>query len=196
MFHNDLVGHMIARVTGRSVDQHMLDPIPAAANLPPAAVRLRHVRHELLLAVDQMRTTLINGDDLQPDTDTDTALRGTFDHVADLVRRYHDTRRQLDILIDDDEREEHAARTAARPVQRRYVKPGDTIIVVLPHTTHCRALRLAGRATRLRVDSSDVELDLIIGPGQLRLSHDDAGIHHDPDTACLYVVEPADPDTT
>ena len=84
-------------------------------------------------------------------------------------------------------------------MQRRYIKPGDTIIVVLPHNTHCRTRRVAGQAARLRVDVTDVELGLAIGrapgPGQLRLSHHDAGIYHDPDTSRLYVVEPAEPNT-
>lgn len=191
--HHDPVTRMVAELTGRSPDQHAVDPIPAAAHLPHAASLLRHARRELLLAVDAMRTMLINDDDLSKDGER--ALDGPLADIVGLARQYQAARRDLDALIDDNEREDYATHTSARRVERRYVEPGDTLIVVLPHTENCRNQWLAGRPTRLTVGEADAELDLTIGPGQLRLSHPDAGIYHDPTTSRLYVLQPAETPT-
>ncbi|MEV6817097.1 hypothetical protein AB0M52_34130, partial [Micromonospora sp. NPDC051296] len=64
MLHLDTISRWIALATGRTLDQHATDPIPAAAHLPEAADTLRHLRTELLLAVDRLRTLLINADDI------------------------------------------------------------------------------------------------------------------------------------
>ena len=63
MLHLDAIGRWVALATGRTLDQHAADPIPAA-HLPEAAATLRHTRTELLHAVDRLRTLLINEDDL------------------------------------------------------------------------------------------------------------------------------------
>jgi hypothetical protein len=70
--------------------------------------------------------------------------------------------RSLGVLVEetDEEREDYATQTPARRVERRYVKPGDTLIVVLPHPENCRNQWLAGRPTRLTVGEADAELDL------------------------------------
>ena len=53
-------------------------------------------------------------------------------------------------------------------------------MVVLPHTDSCRKRQLAGRRTRMRIGRVDTELDPMVGPGQERPSHADAGAYHDP----------------
>jgi hypothetical protein len=71
VLHLDTIGRWVASATGRTLDQHATDPIPAAAHLPEAAHTLRGARAELLLAVDRLRTLLINEEDL-------TSSVGTF----------------------------------------------------------------------------------------------------------------------
>ena len=47
----------------------------------------------------------------------------------------------------------------AGPARRRYVNPGDTILLVLPDTERCRRANLAGRRTRVHVTAVDAEFD-------------------------------------
>ncbi|WP_144118355.1 hypothetical protein [Catellatospora sichuanensis] len=189
MLNIDAVGRWITRRTGRTLDQHAADPIPAAANLPQAAHGLRTARTDLLLKVDQLRTALINEDDLSGSI---ADVTGPLDAIATLGSEYRYARNWADVLIGDADRTEYAEAHRAQPLRRRYVNPGDTVLVVLPHTDACRQRHLAGRHTHVLVSSHDAELDLIIGPGQLRLSHADAGIYRDPaHGGALYVLEPA-----
>lgn len=188
MLHLDSVGRWITRRTGRTLDQHATDPIPAAAHLPHAASSLRHARNELLLTVDRLRTALINEDDL---TGCVAAVTGPLDAIEQLGREYRYARNWADALIGDQARTEYADANSGPTLRRRYVNPGDTVLVVLPHTDSCRKQQIAGRTTRVRVGQSDAELDLTVGSGQLRLAHADAGIYHDPAHGTLYVLEPA-----
>jgi len=183
----DAVGRWITRLTGRTLDQHAADPIPAAADLPQAAVKLRHARKHLLLTIDRLRTALINEDDLSA---TIAALTGPLAAIEKLGREYRYARNWAEALIGDADRTAYAKANIGKVVRRRYVNPGDTILVVLPHTDSCRRRQLAGRRTRVRVGRADAELDLTVGPGQLRLNHADAGIYHDPAHG-FYVLEPA-----
>lgn len=193
MLNIDAVGRWIPRRTGRTLDQHAADPIPAAADLPKAADGLRHARTELLLTVDRLRTALINEDDL---AGTVAAVTGPLDAIAQLGREYWYARNWTDTLIGDQDRTAYAQTHRPQPVRRRYVNPGDTVLVVLPHTDNCRKQQLAGRPARLRVGTVDAELDSAVGSGQLRLDHADAGIYHDPAHGTLYVLEPAADEAT
>lgn len=183
----DAVGRWITRRTGRTLDQHAADPIPAAAELPQAADRLRHLRTELLLTVDRLRTALIDEDDL---TASIAAVTGPLAAATALGSRYEQGRADIDQLIADPARTAYADHHDGEAVRRRYVNPGDTILVVLPPTEACRKRHLAGRHASVRIGQADTELDLTVGPGQLRLAHADAGIYHDPAHG-LYVLEPA-----
>ncbi|MBM0224523.1 MULTISPECIES: hypothetical protein [Micromonospora] len=183
----DSVGRWITRRTGRSLDQHATDSIPAAAHLPQAASRLRRARTELLLTVDRLRTALINEDDL---TGATAAVTGPLAAVEKLGREYRYARNWADMLIGDQARTEYADANNGQALRRRYVNPGDRVLVVLPHTDSCRLRQLAGPATRVRVGRTDAELDLMVGSGQLRLAHADAGIYRDPAHG-LYVLAPA-----
>lgn len=183
----DDVGRWVTRLTGRTLDQHAADPIPAAADLPKAASNLRHARAELLLTVDRLRTALINGDDL---SDTVAAVTGPLAAIEQLGREYRYARNWAETLVGDKDRTAYADANSGKTVRRRYVNPGDTVLVVLPPTDSCLRRQLAGRRTRVRVGRADAELDLTVGPGQLRLAHADAGIYHDPALG-FYVVEPA-----
>ncbi|RQX00938.1 hypothetical protein [Micromonospora inaquosa] len=187
MLNIDSVGRRIARLTGRTLDQHATDPVPAAADLPKAADTMRRHRLELLLTVDRLRTALINEDDLSTSI---TALTGPLDAIAKLGREYRYARNWAETLLSDDERTAYADANPGAVLRRRFVNPGDTTLVVLPHTDACRKQHLAGRRTRVRIGRADAELDLTVGPGQLRLSHADAGIYHDPAHG-FYVLEPA-----
>jgi hypothetical protein len=183
----DDVGRWINRLTGRTLDQHAADPIPAAADLPQAASKLRHARAELLLTVDRLRTTLINGDDL---TGSIAAVTGPLAAIEKLGQKYRYARNWAVTLIGDTDRVAYADANSGKTVRRRYVNPGDTILVVLPPTDACRTRQIAGRRTSVRVGRADAELDLMVGPGQLRLAHADAEVYHDPALG-LYVLEPA-----
>lgn len=155
--------------------RHPAPPPP----LSPAHVRLDQIRRTLLVAVDELRTMLINGDDLK--APADTALGEPLEGITELADTYQAARADADAQPGD--------LTTGLP-RRRYVNPGDTILLVLPDTEHCRRTHLAGRRTRVHVTAVDAELDLTVGPGQLRLPHADAGIHRDPDTHRLYILTP------
>jgi len=152
------------------------DPAPPPS---PARIRLDQIRRTLLVAVDELRTLLINGDDLH--RPADTALAEPLAGIAELAEEYRHARGQA---------EAQPGELTAGPPRRRYVNPGDSILVVLPDTEHCRRVHLAGRRTRVHVTAVDAELDVTIGPGQLRLPHADAGIHREPDTDRLYILAP------
>lgn len=148
---------------------------------------MRSARLELLLTVDRMRTVLIKEDDLSTSV---TALTGPLDAVVQLARDYEHARGRAETRIGDAERTAYADAHPGAALRRRYVNPGDTILVVLPHTDACRKRHLAGRHASVRVGRADAELDLTVGPGQLLLDHADAGIYHDPAHG-FYVLEPA-----
>ncbi len=180
----DLVERWIWRTTGRTLDQHAADPVPAAAALPASADALRLAREVLLRAVDQWRTALINGDDL---TGSATALTATLTQLSDHVNEYESARVHLDTLFNDPDRTVHVATNPVQPVHRRYVNPGDTVLIVLPHHEYLRRQQIAGRTVRAHINTSDVELDPAEYPGPVRLSYGLAGIYRDPE-ARLYVL--------
>ncbi|MBO4209019.1 hypothetical protein, partial [Micromonospora echinofusca] len=148
---------------------------------------LRHARHDLLLAVDRLRTLLLNADDL---TATVSTLAGQVQTIAELARTYRYARHWIDLLVDDPARVAYAEANPGRSPRRHYVDPGDSVLVVLPHTDSCRRHGIAGQATRIRVDDTDVELTGVDGD-RLRLAHADAGIHHDQTDGGLYILQSA-----
>ena len=122
MLHLDAIGRWVAYATGRTLDQHATDPIPAAAHLPEAARVLRAARAELLLAVDRLRTLLINEDDL---TGSVGIFAGQLTAVNERAVECRHARNWVDVLIEDQARAEYADANPAQPVRRRYVNPGD-----------------------------------------------------------------------
>ncbi|GIE91627.1 hypothetical protein [Actinoplanes regularis] len=181
----DLVARWIWQTTGRTIDQHAVDPVPAAAHLPASADALRLAREVLLNAVDEFRTQLINGDDL---TGSATVLANTLSEITEHVNDYEGARIHLDKLINDPDRTVYVATNPVQPVHRRYVNPGDTVLIVLPHSTYLRQQQIAGRAVRAQIHKSDVELDPAEYPGPVRLSHGIAGIYRDPVEDRLYIL--------
>ncbi|MCM4078262.1 hypothetical protein [Paractinoplanes hotanensis] len=180
----DLVERWIWRTTGRTLDQHAADPVPAAAALPASADQLRLAREVLLNTVDEFRTQLINGDDL---TGSATAMTSTLNEISGYVSDYESARIHLDKLFDDPDRTVYVAMNPVHPVHRRYVNPGDTVLIVLPHHEYLRKQQIAGRPVRAHINTSDVELDPAEYPGPVRLSHGLAGIYRDTE-ARLYVL--------
>ena len=180
----DLVERWIWRATGRTLDQHAADPIQAAAALPAWADRLRHARSQLLEAVDELRTRLINGDDL---TQHAKAITGSLAEITGQTRDYERARAWTDNLMRDPDRIAYADSNAVQPVHRRYVNPGDTVLIVLPHLSFNREQQLAGRTVRVRITESDVELDPAEYPSPVRLAHGIAGVYRDPESR-LYVL--------
>jgi hypothetical protein len=179
----DLVERWIVATTGRNLDQHAADPVPAAAAFPASADQLRLTREVLLTAVDEFRTLLINGDDL---TGSPTVLAGMLDEISGHVSDYHSARIHLDKLITDPDRTGHVARNPVQPVRRRYVNPGDTVLIVLPHHEYLRKQQIAGRAVKAQINTADVELDPAEFPGPVRLAHSLAGIYRDRVEDSLY----------
>jgi hypothetical protein len=172
----DLVERWIVRTTGRTLDQHAADPIPAAAAFPASADQLRLAREVLLTAVDEFRTLLINGDDL---TGSPTMLASTLSEISDHVGEYQSARVHIDRLVGDSDRTAYVATNPVQPVRRRYVNPGDTVLIVLPHIEYLRQQQIAGRAVRAQIYTDDVELDPAEFPGPVRLAHGLAGIYRD-----------------
>ncbi|HZO65260.1 MAG TPA: hypothetical protein VFB74_09670 [Kribbellaceae bacterium] len=112
-----------------------MNPQDTALPLGHAHVHLDQVRRKLLVAVYELRTLLINGDDLlRP---ADTALGEPLAGIAELAEVYRAARGDAEAQPGD---------LAAGLARRRYVNPGDTVLVVLPDTEHCRPARLSGRA--------------------------------------------------
>jgi hypothetical protein len=181
----DLVARWIWRTTGRTLDQHAAEPVPAAAALPASADQLRLAREELLIAVDALRTQLINGDDL---TGSATTLTSTLSEISEHVSDYESARFHIDRLVDDPDRAVYVATNPLLPVHRRYVNPGDTVLIVLPHNDYLRGQQLAGRSVRAQINDSDVELDPDAFPGPVRLAHGVAGIYRDPVESSLYIL--------
>ncbi|MEV6815121.1 hypothetical protein, partial [Micromonospora sp. NPDC051296] len=154
-----------------------------------AADTLRHLRTELLLAVDRLRTLLINADDI---TGPATTVSGNVKTITDLAGEYRQARDRIDALIADTARTSYAQAHLGQVVRRRYVNPGDTVPVVLPHTDYCRRESLAGRPTLIQVGTSDARLRPPGSVNPLRLSHTDAGIYRDPTDNRLYTLRSAD----
>jgi hypothetical protein len=185
----DAVERWIWQITGRTLDQHAADPVPAAAHLPASADQLRCARSRLLLAVDELRTQLINADDL---TWSAWAVSGVLDEIiSTCAADYEGARVHIDMLIGDPDRAAYAATNPGQPVQRRYINPGDTVMIVLPHTDVCRLQRLAGRSVPVRVNESDAELDPAGHPSPTRVPHAAAGIYRDPVESSLYILRAA-----
>lgn len=184
----DPVEWWIRDATGRTLDQHATDPIRAAAHLPETAERLRRARSELLLVVDALRTSLINGDDLTSPASTITT---TLLDIAEKARDHLGALTTVDHLIGDCDRMAYAQANPGRTVRRRYVNPGDTAMIVLPHTDACRARQLAGKSVPVRITESDAELVAADPAGPTRVSHASAGIYHDPVAGGLYIVRTA-----
>ena len=189
MTYLDLVERWIVRTTGRTLDQHAADPVPAAAHLPASADHLRLARDVLLSAVDELRTQLINGDDL---TGSATVLASTLREISGHVSEYEGARVHLDTLINDPDRTGYVATNPVQPVRRRYVNPGDTVLIVLPHNDYLRQQQIAGRAVRAQIDTADVVLDPAEYPGPVRLTHGLAGIYRDRAEDRLYHLRATD----
>jgi hypothetical protein len=181
----DAVERWIWRTTGRTLDQHAADPVPAAAHLPASADQLRCAREFLLRAVDEFRTQLINADDL---TRSVEALTGALSEITSHARDYESARVHIDRLVDDPDRTVYVATNPVQPVRRRYINPGDTVLIVLPHTEVCRRQQIAGRSVRVQINESDAELDPAAYPGPVRLPHAAAGIYRDPVESSLYIL--------
>ncbi|MEV4273649.1 hypothetical protein [Micromonospora aurantiaca (nom. illeg.)] len=186
MPHLNLVERWITAATGRTLDQHAVDPIPAAAHLPEAADDLRHLRDELLLAVDHLRTRLLNEDDLHASA---AAITGSAKTLQNLSGEYGNARARIDALIAEETRTAYALTHPGQQVRRRYVNPGDTVLVVLPHTDSCRAQNLAGHTAHIRVGSSDARFRPPGSVSSVRLSHSDAGIYRDRTEGRLYMLQ-------
>ncbi|KOX06634.1 hypothetical protein V6W11_27975 [Micromonospora profundi] len=187
MAHLDTISRWITATTERTLDQHATDPVPAAAHLPEAAANLRHLRTELLHAVDRLRTLLINEGDLNGSTST---VAGPVETITELAREYRYARNWIDTLIGDAARAAYAQANPGRSVRRRYVNPGDTVLVVLPHTDACRRQNLAGHTTPIKVGTSDARIRPPGSVNPLYLSHADAGIYRDPTEDRLYILQP------
>ena len=187
----DPIGRWVATTTGRTLDQLAADPSPAATQLPDAANQLRLDRAELLLEIDKLRTRLINADDL---TGPGSSVTDEIAKIAELGYAYRATRGQIEELFKDPDRARYAHDYPAPPVRRRYVNPGDTVMVVLPHTATNRKARVAGRLVQLRVHDFDAELGPAEPCGPNRLSCADAGIYQDPTDPepGRYVLQAAD----
>ncbi len=181
----DAVERWIVRTTGRTLDQHAADPVPAAAHLPASADQLRCARSHLLTAVDALRTQLINADDL---TGSVQAVNNALSEISGHVSDYESARIHIDKLVDDPDRTVYVATNPVQPVRRRFVNPGDTVLIVLPHTEVCRRQQIAGRSVRVQINESDVELDPAAYPGPVRLPHAAAGIYRDPVESSLYIL--------
>ncbi|BCY07330.1 hypothetical protein [Actinoplanes sp. L3-i22] len=172
----DLVEKWIVRTTGRTLDQHATEPIPAAAHLPAAADQLRAAREHLMTDVGALRTELINGDDLTGSAQSVTNALAT---VALAASDYECARVNIDYLVGDPDRTAYVATNPAQPVRRRYVNPGDTVLIVLPHSEYLRGRQIAGRTVRAQINKTDVELDLDEYPGPICLTYPLAGIYYD-----------------
>ena len=181
----DPVERWIVQTTGRTLDQHAADPVPAAAHLPASADQLRCARDHLLLAVDALRTQLINADDL---ADSAEAVNDALSEISGYASEYESARIHIDRLVDDPDRTAYGATNPVHPVRRRFVNPGDTVLIVLPHTEVCRRQQIAGRSVRVQINESDVELDPAAYPGPVRLPHAAAGIYRDPVESSLYIL--------
>jgi hypothetical protein len=181
----DAVERWIWQTTGRTLDQHAADPIPAAAHLPASADQLRCAREHLLRTVYEFRTQLINADDL---TRSIEALTGALSEITSHARDYESARVHIDKLVDDPDRTVYVATNPVQPVRRRYINPGDTVLIVLPHTEVCRRQQIAGRSVRVQINESDAELDPTAYPGPVRLPHAAAGIYRDPVESSLYIL--------
>jgi hypothetical protein len=185
MRYHDAVEKWIVRTTARNLDQHAADPIPAAAHLPASANQLRCARSHLLNAADELRTELINADDLtRPASATSWAVTELASHADE----YESARIHVDKLLADADRIAYVATNPVQPVRRRYVNPGDTVLIVLPHLEANRQQQIAGRTVRARINKSDADLDFDGSSGLLRLSHGIAGIYRDPVEERLYVL--------
>ncbi|MEU8236430.1 hypothetical protein AB0C12_43135 [Actinoplanes sp. NPDC048967] len=181
----DPVERWIVQTTGRTLDQHAADPVPAAAHLPASADQLRYARDRLLLAVDALRTQLINTDDLAGSAQ---AVNNALSEISGYASDYESARIHIGTLVDDPDRAVYVATNPVQPVRRRFVNPGDTVLIVLPHTELCRRQQIAGRSMRVQINESDVELDPAVHPGPVRLPHAAAGIYRDPVESSLYIL--------
>jgi hypothetical protein len=184
--HTNLVDRMIETATGRSLDQHAIEPVTAAAELPNAAHVLYWARVNLIQGIEQERTALILGDDLQ------FASEGPADNLIADATRHRQARDRVAALINDEQRRRYAATHPARPVRRRYITPGDTLTITLPHTSTCTDLGLAGSRVRVRVTWEAIELDDLYPAIDKVLPLMAAGAFWEHATGRLYVVEPAD----
>ncbi|GAA1370283.1 hypothetical protein [Catellatospora chokoriensis] len=189
----DIVALYIADRTGRTPDQHAVDGHPLAADIPAAASRLRRSRHELTLAADTLRNILVNGTDLGTD---DQALPTALAEVTGTVNEHDLARRDLDRLIYDRGRAEHARTHMPRTTTRHETGHGRNTRVKLPCTTANVAAGIAGKQHLMLVLTDCAQIvhedpisQLLAGDDEpVRLTHHDAGVHTDPLTRQLYVL--------
>jgi predicted enzyme related to lactoylglutathione lyase len=100
------VERWIVQTTGRTLDQHAADPVPAAAQLPASAAQLRCARSHLLLAVDALRTRLINADDLSGPAE---AITSSLSDITSCASDYESARIRIDKLVGDPDRTAYVA---------------------------------------------------------------------------------------
>ncbi|MEU7779175.1 hypothetical protein [Micromonospora parva] len=181
-----MISRWITATTERTLDQHATDPSPAAAHLPEAATNLRHLRTELALAVDLLRTFLMNKVDLIGSIST---VAAPVRSIRELIREYRYTRNWIDT----------PPATRLGPHTRRRTRAGQcggatstpvTGSWASCHTDACRRQNLAGHTTNIKVGTSDARLRLPGSVNPLRLSQPDAGIYRDPTEDCLYNLQP------
>lgn len=99
---------------------------PALSPLSPAHIAFDRIHRRLLVAVDELRTLLINGDDLT--LPAGTALAQPLAGITELGEAYRAARGQADAQPGD----------LTAGLARCHINPGNTIPLVLPDTERCQ----------------------------------------------------------
>ena len=113
-------------------------------------------------------------------------MTNALSEISEHASAYESTRMHIRTLVGDPDRMAYVATNPVQPVRRRYINPGDTVLIVLPHNEVCRRQQIAGRTVRAQINESDVELDPVEYPGPVRLFHASTGIYRDPGESRLY----------
>ncbi|MBB5874622.1 hypothetical protein F4553_008056 [Allocatelliglobosispora scoriae] len=209
MQHHDQIAAMITAYTGRTPDQHALEPTPAGAGIHPAARRTADLRRGLQLALDISRAVLEDGGDFgatpaaaaDPDGSVVdyhlTVIKYYLTAVEDRAQAYLNASRELSALLHDADRIRYAEDHPPRAAYRQYTAVGEDVLVTAPHSTACLTLGVAGRPVWITVHTDTAELLGV--PGDLRerlLPHHDAGVYLEAATNRLYVLRTDDTPTS